>query len=47
LAHFGPLQQMDASVKLQFIDVHRVGDDLRLIARPHGVDIKESSPQAA
>ena len=34
LAHFGPLTTLDDAVTLQFHDVTRVGDDLRILARP-------------
>ncbi|MBX3605300.1 MAG: bifunctional diaminohydroxyphosphoribosylaminopyrimidine deaminase/5-amino-6-(5-phosphoribosylamino)uracil reductase RibD [Piscinibacter sp.] len=36
LAAFGPLERLDQSLDLRWVDVHPVGDDLRLIARPAG-----------
>ncbi len=35
LAAFGPLQRLADGVSLQFQSVERVGDDLRIVARPH------------
>jgi diaminohydroxyphosphoribosylaminopyrimidine deaminase/5-amino-6-(5-phosphoribosylamino)uracil reductase len=36
LASFGPLQALDEALALRFISIDRLGDDLRLIARPPG-----------
>ncbi|MBX3618785.1 MAG: bifunctional diaminohydroxyphosphoribosylaminopyrimidine deaminase/5-amino-6-(5-phosphoribosylamino)uracil reductase RibD [Rhizobacter sp.] len=38
LASFGPLQTLDDALALRFVSVERLGDDLRLIARPPGRD---------
>lgn len=34
LAAFGPLQRLEDAVGLRFVSVERVGDDLRIVARP-------------
>jgi len=34
LAAFGPLQRLQDAVGLRFVSVERVGDDLRIVARP-------------
>jgi len=34
LALFGPLASLDDAVALRFVDIDRVGDDLRILARP-------------
>ncbi|MEO8155450.1 MAG: bifunctional diaminohydroxyphosphoribosylaminopyrimidine deaminase/5-amino-6-(5-phosphoribosylamino)uracil reductase RibD [Rhizobacter sp.] len=36
LASFGPLTQLEEAIALRFVSIERVGDDLRLIARPPG-----------
>jgi diaminohydroxyphosphoribosylaminopyrimidine deaminase/5-amino-6-(5-phosphoribosylamino)uracil reductase len=36
LAAFGPLTRLEDGVRLEFTSVESVGDDLRLLARPHG-----------
>jgi diaminohydroxyphosphoribosylaminopyrimidine deaminase / 5-amino-6-(5-phosphoribosylamino)uracil reductase len=36
LASFGPLDSLDQALALRFVSLERVGDDLRLIARPPG-----------
>jgi diaminohydroxyphosphoribosylaminopyrimidine deaminase / 5-amino-6-(5-phosphoribosylamino)uracil reductase len=36
LASFGPLDSLDQALELRFVSLERVGDDLRLIARPPG-----------
>ena len=36
LASFGPLETLDDALALRFVSVERLGDDLRLIARPPG-----------
>ncbi|MFT3666161.1 bifunctional diaminohydroxyphosphoribosylaminopyrimidine deaminase/5-amino-6-(5-phosphoribosylamino)uracil reductase RibD [Piscinibacter sp.] len=36
LAAFGPLERLEDTLGLRWTSVARVGDDLRLIARPHG-----------
>jgi diaminohydroxyphosphoribosylaminopyrimidine deaminase/5-amino-6-(5-phosphoribosylamino)uracil reductase len=36
LASFGPLDRLDQALALRFVSLERVGDDLRLIARPPG-----------
>ncbi len=36
LARFGPLESLDEAPALRFVAIARVGDDLRLIARPPG-----------
>lgn len=38
LASFGPLQTLDEALALRFVSIERLGDDLRLIARPPGRD---------
>lgn len=38
MAGFGPLQTLEAGVPLQFHDVDRLGDDLRILARVSGRD---------
>lgn len=34
MARFGPLEHLDDALKLQFESVERIGDDLRIVARP-------------
>jgi diaminohydroxyphosphoribosylaminopyrimidine deaminase/5-amino-6-(5-phosphoribosylamino)uracil reductase len=36
MAAFGPLASLDDALQLEWVSIDRVGDDLRLIARPHG-----------
>ena len=36
LASFGPIETLDEALALRFVSVDRLGDDLRLIARPPG-----------
>ena len=36
MAGFGPLQRLQDAVGLEFLDVERVGPDLRIVARPPG-----------
>ena len=36
LAAFGPLERLEDTLDLRYVSVERVGDDLRLIARPPG-----------
>ncbi|HEX3141742.1 MAG TPA: bifunctional diaminohydroxyphosphoribosylaminopyrimidine deaminase/5-amino-6-(5-phosphoribosylamino)uracil reductase RibD [Rhizobacter sp.] len=36
LASFGPLTRLDEALALRFVSIDRLGDDLRLIARPPG-----------
>lgn len=36
LASFGPLETLDDALALRFVSIERLGDDLRLIARPTG-----------
>ena len=36
MLRFGPLETLDESIGLRFVDVTRCGDDLRIIARPPG-----------
>src|SRR5438034_4267075 len=36
MAAFGPLASLDDALQLEWVSVDRIGDDLRLIARPHG-----------
>lgn len=38
LSNFGPLQQLEDAVALQFFSVDRVGEDLRIVARVQGHD---------
>jgi diaminohydroxyphosphoribosylaminopyrimidine deaminase/5-amino-6-(5-phosphoribosylamino)uracil reductase len=38
LAAFGPLEALDAGLALSFTNVERVGDDLRVLARPRPLD---------
>jgi diaminohydroxyphosphoribosylaminopyrimidine deaminase/5-amino-6-(5-phosphoribosylamino)uracil reductase len=39
LASFGPLSTLDEAVQLRFVSVDRLGEDLRLIARPPGREL--------
>jgi diaminohydroxyphosphoribosylaminopyrimidine deaminase/5-amino-6-(5-phosphoribosylamino)uracil reductase len=39
LAAFGPLERMEERVALRFVSVERVGDDLRIVARPAAASI--------
>jgi len=34
MAAFGPIASLDAALLLEWIDIERIGADLRLIARP-------------
>ena len=36
LAAFGPLERLEDTLELRYLSVERIGDDLRLIARPSG-----------
>ncbi len=36
LASFGPIETLDDALALRFVSIERLGDDLRLIARPPG-----------
>jgi len=36
MAAFGPLASLDDALQLEWVSVDRIGEDLRLIARPHG-----------
>jgi len=36
LAAFGPLERLEDTLDLRYLSVERIGDDLRLIARPPG-----------
>lgn len=36
LASFGPIDKLDDALALRFVSIERLGDDLRLIARPPG-----------
>ncbi len=39
MASFGPLEHLDDALALRFTHIERVGDDLRLIARPPGREL--------
>ena len=36
IASFGPLESLALGVQMQFESVQRIGDDIRVIARPIG-----------
>jgi diaminohydroxyphosphoribosylaminopyrimidine deaminase/5-amino-6-(5-phosphoribosylamino)uracil reductase len=39
MAAFGPLERLDDATALAFVGVERIGDDLRILARPPGRDV--------